>query len=146
VQTYVWSKSSRNLYLTMSWWLKLNTIQVSYKNYTAVIRPMQNMCRLHYFVRDSCQCFNRWSSNRLCHKHALSLLKVPDISFYFSCKTEFRDTFHDLPTPNNSTVSALISCFCDMSMQDRKWSGWTSVLRDDTVDSIHLTLLSYPRH
>jgi len=24
---------------------------------------------------------------------------------------------------NNSTVSALMSCFCDMSMQDRKWSG-----------------------
>ena len=49
--------------------------------------------------------------------------KPPDTSLYFTCKNEFRDAFHDSPMPNNSTVSALMSCFCDTSMQDRKWSG-----------------------
>jgi hypothetical protein len=42
---------------------------------------------------------------------------------YFTCRNKFSDAFHDLPVPNNSTVSALMNCFCDMGMQDRKWSG-----------------------
>jgi transposase len=61
---------------------------------------------------------------------------------YLTCQKEIRDTFHDSPVPNKSTVSRLVNRFRDTgSLQDRNRSGRPSVLSGDSLDDIRQNLL-----
>jgi hypothetical protein len=67
--------------------------------------------------------------------------------FYLTCCNEFRDTFPDSPVPNKWTASRLVNRLLGTGrVQDRNRSGRTSVLSDNSLDDVRLTLLRCPRN
>jgi hypothetical protein len=62
---------------------------------------------------------------------------------YLTCQNEFRDTFHDSPVPNKSTISRLVNRFRDTgSVQDRNRPGRHSVWNDNTERGGHFKHLT----